>query len=104
MLELTDAEQRALQVVTLRTRAEKEAYGGPHHFNWKMVGLSTARYRSQAMDEEHMPTERCKAAFASACQFDTLPFSALSSAQESLVRWFNLQNLANTAWVFARAS
>ena len=63
MLELSDAEQRALQVLTLRVKAQKEVYGGPHHFNWKKVGLSVARYRPELVEEGNMPTERCKAAY-----------------------------------------
>ncbi len=35
MLELTRDEQRALQVVCLRTNVQKETYGARHQFNWK---------------------------------------------------------------------
>lgn len=63
MLELSDAEQAALQVLTLRVKARKETYGAPHHFDWKKVGVSVARYRPEVMDEKNMPTERCKAAY-----------------------------------------
>ena len=59
MLELSDAEQAALQVLTLRVKARRETYGAPHHFNWKKVGVSVARYRPEVMDEKNMPTDRC---------------------------------------------
>ena len=42
MLELTQEEQRALQVVFLRTQVKQEKYGAAHHFDWKKVGLSRA--------------------------------------------------------------
>ena len=42
MLQLTEEEQRALQVVCLRTEVQQEKYGAAHQFNWKKVGLSRA--------------------------------------------------------------
>ena len=42
MLELTQDEQLALQVVCLRTQVKQEKYGGARQFSWKQVGLSRA--------------------------------------------------------------
>jgi hypothetical protein len=63
MIDLTQEERRALQIVVLRTSVEKEQYGGSHHFNWKKVGLSRAYYMKHAVNEASMPTPRAKAAF-----------------------------------------
>ena len=63
MLELSCDEIRALRVITLRVKVAKERYGGPHHFNWKKVGLSMAVYKEGRFDEDAMPTARAKAAY-----------------------------------------
>ena len=42
MLDLTDEEKRALQIVVLKTDVRQERYGATHQFNWKKVGLSRA--------------------------------------------------------------
>ena len=62
MLQLTEEEQRALQVVCLRTQVQQEMYGAAHQFNWKKVGLSRAYYQKQRVCEASMPTDRCRAA------------------------------------------
>ena len=62
MLELTELEQRALQVVCLRTDVKREVYGAGHQMNWKKVGLSRAYYKELRVCEANMPTERCCAA------------------------------------------
>ena len=62
MLELTEVEQRALQVVCLRTEVKQEMYGAAHHFNWKKVGLSRAYYNERRVCEASMPTDRSRAA------------------------------------------
>ena len=62
LLELTQEEQRALQVVCLRTEVKQEKYGAAHQFNWKKVGLSRAYYQKQRVCEASMPTDRCRAA------------------------------------------
>ena len=62
MLELSEVEQRAIQVVSLRCEVRKETYGRADHFNWKKVGLSRAYYRQERVCEENMPTDRARAA------------------------------------------
>ena len=62
MLELSEVEQRAIQVVSLRCEVRKETYGRADHFNWKKVGLSRAYYRQERVCEESMPTDRARAA------------------------------------------
>ena len=62
MLELTQEEQRALQVVCLRTQVKQEKYGAAHQVNWKKVGLSRAYYQKERVCEASMPTDRCRAA------------------------------------------
>ena len=62
MLELTEEEQRALQLVCLRTEVKKERYGSGYHFNWKKVGLSRAYYQKERVCEASMPTDRSRAA------------------------------------------
>ena len=62
-LELSVQEIRALRVITLQCKVAKEKYGGPHHFNWKKVGLSLAVYKEGPFCEESMPTARAKAAY-----------------------------------------
>ena len=62
MLELTLEECRALQIICLRTQVKAQRYGGPHHTNWKKVGLSTAYFKRQAVTEASMPTPRAVAA------------------------------------------
>ena len=37
MLELTEEEQRALQVVCLRTEVKQEKYGAANQANWKKL-------------------------------------------------------------------
>ena len=61
-MELSEVEQRAIQVVSLRCEVRKETYGRADHFNWKKVGLSRAYYRQERVCEEHMPTDRARAA------------------------------------------
>ena len=63
MLELNQEERRALAIVVLNTKLAKETYGAHRHYNWKKVGLSWAHFRAEAVSEESLPTERCKAAF-----------------------------------------
>ena len=63
MLDLTEAEYRALQVVHLKTQVQKETYGAAHQFNWKKVGLSRAYFHKDIVDEAHLPTERARAAY-----------------------------------------
>ena len=63
MLELNQDEMRALAIVVLNTKLAKETYGAAHHYNWKKVGLSWAYFKAEAVSEESLPTERCKAAF-----------------------------------------
>ena len=62
LLELDLEEQRALQIVELRTVLQKEEFGARHQFNWKKVGLSRACFKQQLVTEEAMPTLRAKAA------------------------------------------
>ena len=62
MLELTQEEQRALQVVCLRTVVKKETFGAPHQCHWKKVGLSRAYYQKERVCEASMPTDRSRAA------------------------------------------
>ena len=49
MLELSEVEQRAIQVVSLRCEMRKETYGKADHFNWKKVGLSRAWYQNRTV-------------------------------------------------------
>ena len=62
MLELSEVEQRAIQVVSLRREVRKGTYGRADHFNWKKVGLSRTYYRQERVCEENMPTDRARAA------------------------------------------
>ena len=63
MLDLTEQEWRALQIVVLRTDVRKEQFGGVHHLNWKKVGLSRAYFKKELLSAESMPTPRAAAAF-----------------------------------------
>ena len=63
MLDLTEEEQRALQIVSLVTSVKAERYGAAHQLNWKKVGLSRAYFRKERLQESRMPTARCAAAF-----------------------------------------
>ena len=63
MLDLSVDEQRALQIVVLRTSVESETYGAAHQLNWKKVGLSRAYFRPSRLAEHSMPTPRATAAF-----------------------------------------
>ena len=63
MLESSPDEQRALQIVILRTSVEAEKYGAAHHLSWKKTGLSRAYYRQSRVQESSMPTPRAVAAF-----------------------------------------
>ena len=62
MLELTEEENIALQIVVLVCKMEKEVYGASHHLNWKKIGLSRAYYK-QRIEERSMPTRRATAAY-----------------------------------------
>ena len=62
MLELTVEEQRALQLVCLRTEVKKERFGAAHQCHWKKVGLSRAYFQKDRVCEESMPTDRSRAA------------------------------------------
>ena len=61
MLELTEEEQRSLQIVCLKCSVEKQKQTGSS-FNWKKVGLSRAYYRAQRLNAKDM-TPRAAAAF-----------------------------------------
>ncbi len=64
MLELTDEEYRALQIVVLRTEVKAQRWEGARHFlNWKKVGVSRAYYKPDLVREDKMPTARAAAAF-----------------------------------------
>ena len=63
MLDLTEEELRALQIVVLRTDVRKEQFGAVHQFNWKKVGLSRAYLKSELVSAANMPTPRAAAAF-----------------------------------------
>ena len=63
MLDLTQDECSALQIVVLRTDVRKEQYGAAHQFNWKKVGLSRAYFKSELVSAARMPTPRAAAAF-----------------------------------------
>jgi len=67
MLDLTQEEKRALQIVVLKTEVNKESYGAVHQFNWKKTGLSRAYYKEVLVDERSMPTARAAAAFRWLC-------------------------------------
>ena len=64
MLDLTQEEQQALQIIVLRTSVRQEKYGAAHHLNWKKVGLSRAYFRQGRLREDSMPTARAAAAFS----------------------------------------
>ena len=64
ILDLSPEEQKALQIVVLRTDVQEEKYGAAHHLNWKKVGLSRAYYVKGRLSAERMPTPRAVAAFA----------------------------------------
>ena len=63
MLDLTEEELRALQIVVLRTDVRKEQFGAVHQFNWKKVGLSRANFKRELLSADRMPTPRAAAAF-----------------------------------------
>ena len=64
MLNLTLEELKALRVVELRTKRRAEKWSGPSgHYNWKKIGLSTAKFKDIRVCRENMPTARSKAAF-----------------------------------------
>ena len=64
MLELTDVEYQALQIVILRTEVKAQRWEGARHFlNWKKVGVSRAYYKPDLVQEDKMPTDRAAAAF-----------------------------------------
>ena len=63
MLELTEAERRALQVVVLRCEVKASQYGAAHQKNWKKTGLSRAFFQKERVCEGSMPTPRAAAAF-----------------------------------------
>ena len=63
MLELSEDEAQALQVVCLVTSVRKEGFGANHQFNWKKIGLSRAYFRKEAVTEATMPTPRAQAAY-----------------------------------------
>ena len=94
MLDLTQEEQQALQIIVLRTSVRQEKYGAAHHLNWKKVGLSRAYFRQGRLREDSMPTARAAAAFrflqehneyykAFLRQHNSHPFSSLSSSHPS---------------------
>ena len=66
MLELTVEEQRALQLVCLRTEVKQQksysGQGAAHQCHWKKVGLSRAYFQKDRVCEESMPTARSRAA------------------------------------------
>ena len=45
MLQLTEEESRALQIVVLRCEVQAERYGASHQMNWKKTGLSRAYFK-----------------------------------------------------------
>lgn len=51
MIDLSLEEATALIIVVLRCSLKKEGYGGPHHFNWKKVGLSRAYFQKELVTE-----------------------------------------------------
>ena len=66
LLDLSTEEARALQIVVLKTSVQEETFArhSPgHHKNWKKVGLSTAYFRRDLIQESTMPTAKAKAAF-----------------------------------------
>ena len=63
MLDLIVQEAQAVSIVILISKLSKETYGGNHHYNWKKVGLSYAYFKSEAVSEASLPTDRCRAAF-----------------------------------------
>jgi hypothetical protein len=63
MLELTEEETRALQIVVLRTEVKPQRFGAAHQVNWKKVGLSRAYFQKNLVHEGSMPTPRAAAAF-----------------------------------------
>ena len=63
MLELSEEERLALQLVVLRCNVKQERYGAAHQYNWKKVGLSRAYFKKDAVHEGSMPTPRAAAAY-----------------------------------------
>ena len=64
MLDLSLPEVKALRVVELRVKKQKEKWpGGPGHYNWKKTGLSTAKFMEKRVCRESMPTAKALAAF-----------------------------------------
>ena len=64
MLDLTIDEFKALRIVELRAKKRQEKWPGSWgHFNWKKIGLSTAKFKDARVCRESMPTEKAKAAF-----------------------------------------
>ena len=63
MLDLTEEETRALQIVVLKTTLKQERYGASHQYNWKKTGLSRAYWKEQRVHEGSMPTPRAAAAY-----------------------------------------
>ena len=64
MLDLSLPEVKALRVVELRVKKQKEKWpGGPGHYNWKKTGLTTAKFTEKRVCRESMPTAKALAAF-----------------------------------------
>ena len=63
MLDLTDKERFALNVVYLKTCVRSEQYGAGHQENFTKTGLSRASFRSKLVSAESLPTRRAVAAF-----------------------------------------
>ena len=63
MLDMTEDEKRALQIVVLRCEVKQERYGAAHQVNWKKTGLSRAYFKSDRVSEGSMPTPRAAAAY-----------------------------------------
>ena len=61
MLELTEDEQRSLQIVSLKCNVQQQKQTGSS-FNWKKVGLSKAWFRNRRLNVADM-TPRVGAAF-----------------------------------------
>ena len=63
MLELTNDEKYALNLVYLKTQVQAIRYGGAHHLSYKKTGISTASWRGSLVSELSCPTPRAAAAF-----------------------------------------
>ena len=57
-------EFKTLRVIELCTKRRAEKWRGPKgHYNWKKIGLSTAKFQAVRVCRENMPTAGAKAAF-----------------------------------------